>query len=97
MQMPKGKAGTTKVSCRVDDFQALGKCIRHVFVPDEGFDPIGMGINGRKGRRTCVVLGEDHQKLKVFDLDYTEEEAKLSSKAEALMKGERMADHVMTG
>jgi hypothetical protein len=77
--------------------QTLGKCIRHVFAPDEGFDPIGMEVNGRKGRRTCAVLDQDRQKLRVFDLDYTEEEAKISSKAEALLKRERTADHVMTG
>jgi hypothetical protein len=97
MQMPEGMAGMTKISCQVGDLQVLEKCIRHTFVPDEGFDPIGIEINGRKGRRTCAVLGEDYRKLKVFDLDYTEDEARESSQAEALLNTERMADHIMTG
>jgi anaphase-promoting complex subunit 4 len=97
IQMPLGKASNRRTKCEFDDLKSLEKCIKHTFRPEDGFNPVRIEINGRKGRRTCAVLGDDSRKLRIFDLDYTEDEAKDSLKAEALLNTERISDLTMTG
>jgi anaphase-promoting complex subunit 4 len=41
----------------------------HTFHLDkDSFKPLRMEVNGRKNRRTCVVIGEDHRQVRVYDL-----------------------------
>jgi anaphase-promoting complex subunit 4 len=97
IQMPTGSARQRENQYDFDDLDALDSYIKHTFLPEDGFNPVRIEINGRKGRRTCAVLGDDSRKLRIFDLDYTEDEAKDSLTAETLLKKEKISDLVMSG
>jgi hypothetical protein len=97
IQMPNGTASQRRNQYDFDELDMLENYIKHTFTPEDGLIPVKMEINGRKGRRTCAVLGDDSRKLRIFDLDYTEDEAKDSLEAENLLNTEKLSDLVMGG
>lgn len=41
----------------------------HTFSHDrDSFVPVRMELNGRRSRRTCVIIGEDKKQVRIYDL-----------------------------
>lgn len=49
--------------------EAFSKLILHSFRKDDRFTPTGLLVGGRKGKKVCVVFGNEGRQWKVLELD----------------------------
>jgi anaphase-promoting complex subunit 4 len=47
---------------------------KHTFAAEDRFKPLNIEVNGRKNRRFVTVIAEDLRYLRIFDLDFKEED-----------------------
>lgn len=71
------------------DHAFLQPYTKRVFATSDGFKPAKIEVNGRKNRRICVVLGEDGRQMRIYDLDFNDDD---SADVE-----EMGGDHIMSG
>ncbi|KAF2672956.1 hypothetical protein BT63DRAFT_382837 [Microthyrium microscopicum] len=68
MEWPSGSAPQVNGHIELTD-DALEIATRMSFTDEDGFQPVRIEVNGRQGRRLCVLLGSDLRQFRVFDLD----------------------------
>ncbi|KIW04896.1 hypothetical protein, variant [Verruconis gallopava] len=73
-QVPDGQAlNTNRNGYSISDHE-MKRYTKHTFEPDDRFHPLKIEVNGRRNRRFVVALGEDKRMMRIFDLDYSEDE-----------------------
>jgi anaphase-promoting complex subunit 4 len=71
--LPHGKAGKMEHTLKIDR-NRMERMIVHTFPPEDRFKPLRIEVNGRKNRRFVAVIAEDLRHLRIFDLDFKEED-----------------------
>ena len=87
-----GQESNVEVDAQFDQ-GFLQSYTKHVFSTSDGFKPAKIEVNGRKNRRICVVLGEDGQEMKIYDLDFNDDADDWVDIGEEKTRG----DHIMSG
>jgi anaphase-promoting complex subunit 4 len=69
-EMPNGIPLSVKSQWTLPSDELLEKRRLHTFnLQDEPFLPARLEVNGRKHRRTCLVIGNDEKHIKVYKID----------------------------
>jgi anaphase-promoting complex subunit 4 len=67
--LPNGEAIQIKSHWTLTEPEDWERYTLHTFHLDkDSFTPVRIEINGRKNRRTCVVMGEDQRQVRIYDL-----------------------------